>query len=81
MGADEAVLVGFNIVLGPHQDSKEMVRGLSPIYRGKKGEMAGGSYGAQKGPNSKRVVAKPGYAIGKVTIGWSGLAITGSSCL
>jgi len=44
VGADEAVLVGFNIVLGPHQDSKEMVRkGLSPSIAEKKARWQGRS--------------------------------------
>jgi hypothetical protein len=72
---DGAVLIGFNIIITPFKDSNDTVRGVMPIYLGKTGESKGSTYGAGKGSSTRRVTAKPGYAVGAITIQYSGLSI------
>lgn len=62
-----AVLVGFDCVLAPYKRSNETVHGLRPVFLAKSGIVGGTSWGDRKGNSTFRLIAKPGYAVGKVT--------------
>lgn len=73
---DGAVLVGFEFIMTPFKKSPSTVRGIRAIFLTKHGEIKGAQHGAEKGkPTDINIVARPGYAVGKVTGQFDGVAI------
>jgi S1-C subfamily serine protease len=76
LGPDGSFLVGFEIGLGKWFDN-DVVRAVRPIYR----KDSKDEFGEQRGTETERLVkaiAKPGYAVGAVTIK-AGLTVDGMS--
>lgn len=70
-----AILIGFECTITPFGSSNETVRGLRPVYLTKDGQRTGSIWGAQNGNSVFRLVANPGYAVGKITTRYDGTAI------
>jgi hypothetical protein len=71
-----AVLVGFEFIMTPFRKSPRTVRGIRAIFLTKHGEIKGAQHGAEKGkPTDVNVLARPGYAVGKVTGQFDGVAM------
>ncbi len=70
-----AVLVGFECVLEPFRRSSEIVHGLRPLFLTQRGVAAGTLWGDRTGNSTFRLLAKPGYAVGKVTGQSDGIAL------
>ena len=71
-----AVLIGFDCIMTPYDNSPAVVRGIAPIFLTKEGVKTGSIHGAEKGQQTiKPFIAKPGYAVGKVTGRFDGRAM------
>ena len=65
---ETAILIGFEVFLNPFGDSDKTVRGVIPIFQTESGKSLQGKPRANtKTGNSRRVVAKRGYAVGAIT--------------
>jgi hypothetical protein len=69
------VLIGFECIIGPFKDSQETVRGVKPIFLTEGGQKEGTIWGSKKSASVLRVIAKPGFAVGRVTGQYDGVAI------
>ncbi len=71
-----AVLIGFDCSMTPFKKSSSTVRGIAPVFLTQEGAMTGTVHGAEKGKVTLHpVVAKPGYAVGKITGKFDGAAM------
>ncbi len=71
-----AVLIGFDCSMTPFKKSPVTVRGIAPVFLTQEGPRTGVIQGAEKGKVTlKSVVARPGYAVGKVTGKFDGNAM------
>ena len=71
-----AILIGFECSMSPFKKSPQPVRGIAPIFLTEEGLMTGTVHGAEKGKLTLHpVIAKPGYAVAKVTGKFDGNAM------
>ncbi|MDB6137931.1 MAG: serine protease, partial [Verrucomicrobiaceae bacterium] len=71
-----AILVGFDCSMSPFKKSPQTVRGITPVFLTQDGLMTGTVHGAEKGKLTLHpLVAKPGYAVAKVTGKFDGTAM------
>ena len=73
--AQGAILTGFECVLTPFRQSLSTVRGVRPVFLTDSGQITGSSWGAPKGNAVFKVIAKPGYAVGKISGQFDGIAL------
>jgi hypothetical protein len=71
------ILVGFELFLNPNGTDKETVSALRPVYRKEVGQKDGAYYGNSRVESSFRLVANPGYAIGRLSVRLDGTAVRG----
>jgi hypothetical protein len=74
LGKQNSILIGFDVAVTPFGKSQETVRGISPVFLAKDGNAKGGTYGEKNGRDVRRIVAKPGYAVGAVSAQFDGMA-------
>ncbi|HEY2909735.1 MAG TPA: hypothetical protein VGI99_05790, partial [Gemmataceae bacterium] len=71
------LLVGLNVGVGKFA-ANQIVGTLQPIYRTGDRETTGATYGTDAPDGNAKVIAKPGYAIGAITVK-AGLVVDGFS--
>ena len=69
------ILVGFDLIITPFEQYENTVRGIAPVFQTRDQKTTGAFYGAKKGKTTTHLLAKPGYAVGKVTATYDGIAI------
>ena len=69
------ILVGFDLIITPFDKSENTVRGIAPVFQTRDKQVTGATYGSKKGKATTQLLAKPGYAVGKVTATYDGVAI------
>lgn len=69
------ILVGLELFLAPHADYKETVAALRPIFLEQSGQKNGSYWGSSQVEGNFQLLANPGYAIGKLSVKFDGVAI------